>query len=49
MIPGWPCSFVAALELGRASWTAVLDVARPGPDDDGTEATAGRSARSSPG
>ena len=25
MIPGWPYSFVAALEPGRTSWTAVLD------------------------
>jgi len=28
MIPGWPYSFVAALETGRSSWTAVLDVIR---------------------
>ena len=27
MIPGWPYSFVAALEPGATSWTAVLDVA----------------------
>jgi hypothetical protein len=25
MIPGWPYSFVVALETGRTSWTAVLD------------------------
>ncbi|MFD1046161.1 transposase, partial [Kibdelosporangium lantanae] len=25
MIPGWPYSFVAALEPGRSSWTALLD------------------------
>jgi DDE superfamily endonuclease len=31
MIPGWPCSVVAALEPGRTSWTAVLDAVRLGP------------------
>ena len=31
MIPGWPYSFVAALETGRTSWTAVLDAVRLGP------------------
>jgi hypothetical protein len=36
MIPGWPCSFIAALEPGRTSWTAVLDVMRVSPDDDHT-------------
>ena len=40
MIPGWPYSFVAALEPGRSSWTAVLDAVRLGPDDDETEVTA---------
>jgi DDE superfamily endonuclease len=40
MIPGWPCSVVAALEPGRTSWTAVLDAVRLGPEDDGTEVTA---------
>jgi hypothetical protein len=34
MIPGWPCSFVAALETGRTSWTALLDAQRLGPADD---------------
>src|SRR5881392_2738054 len=34
LIPGWPYSFVAALEPGRTSWTAVLDVVRLGPLDD---------------
>ena len=34
MIPGWPYSFVAALEPGRTSWTAVLDAVRLGPHDD---------------
>ena len=40
MIPGWPYSVVAALEPGRASWTAVLDAIRLGPDDDEAEVTA---------
>jgi hypothetical protein len=40
MIPGWPYSFVAALETGRTSWTAVLDAVRLGPDDDATAVTA---------
>jgi len=42
MIPGWPYSFVAALEAGRTSWTAVLDAVRLGPDDDATAVTAGQ-------
>ncbi|MGW4965599.1 transposase [Nonomuraea sp. NPDC004186] len=33
-IPGWPYSFVAALTMGRSSWTAPLDVVRLGPADD---------------
>jgi len=34
MIPGWPYSFVAALESGPTSWTAILDAIRlpPGAD-----------------
>ena len=40
MIPGWPYSFVAALEPGRTSWTLPLDVVRLGPADDLTEVTA---------
>ena len=40
MIPGWPYSVIAALEPGRASWTAVLDAVRLRPDDDETEVTA---------
>ena len=40
MIPGWPYSFVAALEPGRTSWTAVLDAVRLGPADDETDVTA---------
>src|ERR1700722_2083857 len=31
MIPGWPYSFVAALEPGRTSWTLPLDAVRLGP------------------
>ncbi len=40
MIPGWPYSFVAALEPGRTSWTALLDAVRLGPHDDATKVTA---------
>jgi hypothetical protein len=40
MIPGWPYSFVAALETGRTSWTALLDAVRLGPADDPTAVTA---------
>lgn len=40
MIPGWPYSFVAALEPGRTSWTALLDVQRVRPGDDATVVTA---------
>jgi hypothetical protein len=40
MIPGWPYSFVAALEPGRTSWTTVLDALRLGPADDATAVTA---------
>jgi hypothetical protein len=39
-IPGWPYSMVVALESGRSSWTAPLDVVRVGPGDDVTEVTA---------
>jgi DDE superfamily endonuclease len=39
-IPGWPYSMVAALESGRSSWTAPLDLVRVGPGDDVTEVTA---------
>jgi hypothetical protein len=34
MIPGWPYSFVAALQPGRTSWAAVLDAIRLGPADE---------------
>lgn len=40
MIPGWPYSFVAALEPGRTSWTALLDAVRLRPRDDATTMTA---------
>jgi hypothetical protein len=40
MIPGWPYSFVAALETGRTSWTALLDAVRLRPADDATAVTA---------
>ena len=40
LIPGWPYSFVAALEPGRTSWTALLDAVRLGPADDATVVTA---------
>ncbi|AZM51247.1 transposase [Streptomyces sp. WAC 01529] len=39
-IPGWPYSFVAALEPGATSWTSILDVVRLGPEDDATGITA---------
>jgi hypothetical protein len=40
MIPGWPYSWVVALEPGRTSWTLPLDAVRLGPADDATEVTA---------
>lgn len=40
MIPGWTYSFVAALESGATSWTALLDVTRLRPGDDATLVTA---------
>ena len=40
MIPGWPYSFVAALEPGRTSWTAMLDVTRVRPTDEHTDLAA---------
>lgn len=40
MIPGWPYSFVVALESGASSWTAPLDVVRLRPGDDATAVTA---------
>ncbi|CAM5607416.1 hypothetical protein AQJ54_40335 [Streptomyces griseorubiginosus] len=49
MIPGWPYSFVAALEQGRTSWTAVLDVVRLCPWDDIIAVTAAQSGKYSSG
>lgn len=40
MVPGWPYSFVVALEPGATSWTALLDVVRLRPGDDATAITA---------
>jgi hypothetical protein len=42
MIPGWPYSFVAALEPGRTSWTAILDAQRLHPEDEDTAVAAGQ-------
>lgn len=39
-IPGWSYSFVAALESGPTSWTALLDAVRLTPSDDETAVTA---------
>ncbi|MGW2867593.1 NF041680 family putative transposase [Kitasatospora sp. NPDC001225] len=39
LVPGWPYSFVAALEAGRTSWVALLDAVRLGPADDATLVT----------
>ncbi|MFB7380373.1 NF041680 family putative transposase [Kitasatospora purpeofusca] len=40
MIPGWPYSWVVALESGRTSWVAPLDVVRLRPGDDLAAVTA---------
>jgi hypothetical protein len=40
MVPGWPYSFIAALEPGRSSWTALLHAQRLAPDDDDTAVSA---------
>jgi len=40
MVPGWPYSLVAALETGRTSWTAPLDIQRLAPGDDAAAVTA---------
>ncbi|WP_406510611.1 NF041680 family putative transposase [Streptomyces sp. NBC_00212] len=44
-IPGWPYSFVAALETGRTSWCQLLDAVRLGPADDVAEVTAAQVRR----
>ncbi|MFI9082213.1 transposase [Streptomyces sioyaensis] len=40
LVPGWPYSFVAALETGHTSWVALLNAVRLGPADDATGVTA---------
>ena len=42
MIPGWKYLWIAALEPGATSWTALLDTHRLHPDDDETAVTADR-------
>jgi hypothetical protein len=42
MVPGWPYSVIVALESGRSSWTAPLDVQRLRPGDDAASVTAGQ-------
>ena len=39
-VPGWPYSFVVALESGRSSWTAPLDAVRLAPGADLAAVTA---------
>ena len=41
-VPGWPYSLVTALQAGRSSWTAPLDVRRLAPGDDTATVTAGQ-------
>lgn len=45
MVPGWPYSFIAAVEPGRTSWTRILDAERLRPDSDETALTAGQLRR----
>jgi hypothetical protein len=45
LVPGWPYSFVAALESGRTSWCQILDALRLGPADDVAEVTAAQVRR----
>jgi hypothetical protein len=40
MVPGWPYSMVVALESGRSSWTAPLDIRRLAPGEDAAAVTA---------
>lgn len=44
-VPGWPYSFVAALEAGRTSWCQILDALRLGPADDVAKVTAAQVRR----
>jgi hypothetical protein len=39
-VPGWPYSWVVALERGRTSWSLPLDAVRLRPGDDATAVTA---------
>ncbi|MFB9835829.1 NF041680 family putative transposase [Actinoallomurus acaciae] len=39
-VPGWPYSVVVALEAGRSSWSAPLDIQRLTPGDDAATVTA---------
>lgn len=45
MVPGWPYSMVVALETGRSSWTAPLDITRLVPGADAATVTAGQLRR----
>ncbi len=40
MIPGWPYSFIAAVEPGRTSWTRILHGRRLRPNEDQTTTSA---------
>lgn len=40
MIPGWPYSYVVAVESGPTSWTTILDARRLMPTDNATATTA---------
>lgn len=42
MVPGWPYSVIVALETGRGSWTAPLDVVRLGHGVDAATVSAGQ-------
>ncbi|MFF4934885.1 NF041680 family putative transposase [Streptomyces griseofuscus] len=44
-VPGWPYSFIAALESGQTSWCQILDALRLGPADDVAEVTAAQVRR----
>jgi hypothetical protein len=44
-VPGWPYSVVVALESGRTSWSAPLDMTRLAPGDDAATVTAGQLRR----
>jgi DDE superfamily endonuclease len=45
MVPGWPYSVVVALETGRSSWTAPLDIQRLARGDDAATVTAAQLRR----